>query len=148
MIRKYKQTDIDTLVDIWYKGSLQSHSFIEPKYWTSQMKEIRESYIPMSETYVKVHQSRVIGFISMLDNYLAALFVDVSFQNNGVGRELLRFIQDQREDIQLKVYKENSSALRFYLNNGFVIKEKLIDEQTNMPEFLMEWNKDINLFIR
>ncbi|MBU7595143.1 N-acetyltransferase [Metabacillus halosaccharovorans] len=142
MIRKYKRTDIDTLVDIWYKGSLQSHSFIEPNYWRSQMSEMKEKYIPMSETYVKIHQSRVIGFISMLDNYLAALFVDVSFQNNGAGRELLHFIQDQREVIELKVYKDNSSALRFYLNNGFFIKEELTDEQTDMPEFLMEWNKN------
>src|SRR5699024_11326771 len=63
--------------------------------------------------------------------YLAALFIDVAYQNNGAGKELLNFEKRRRNKIRLKVYKENLSAVRFYEKNGFIIKEELTDEQTN-----------------
>src|SRR5699024_11913600 len=81
------------------------------------------------------------GFISMVEGYLAALFIDVAYQNNGAGKELLNFEKRRRNKIRLKVYKENLSAVRFYEKNGFIIKEELTDEQTNKQEYLMEWTK-------
>ncbi|MBT2600673.1 MULTISPECIES: GNAT family N-acetyltransferase [unclassified Oceanobacillus] len=141
MIRAYKDNDIDTLIDIWYKGSLEAHDFIDSVYWESRIEEMKEKYIPMSETHVLTNQTKIVGFISMLDDYLAALFIDVEYQNNGAGRELLNFEKKQRNNIQLKVYKENLSAIRFYEKNGFIIKKVLNDEQTNKQEYLMEWTK-------
>ncbi|MCJ0930523.1 N-acetyltransferase [Virgibacillus halodenitrificans] len=144
MIREYKNTDIDTLVDIWYKGSLQAHDFIDSAYWESQINAMKDKYIPMSETYVITDQTKIKGFISMVEDYLAALFIDVAYQNNGAGKELLNFVKRQRNEIQLKVYKENLSAIRFYKKNGFIIKEELTDEPTNKQEYLMEWTRDTN----
>ena len=77
----------------------------------------------------------------MVDNFLAALFIDVRHQGEGYGKELLNFIKRDRENIQLKVYKKNKKAINFYLGNGFVIKEESLDEQTEEKEFLMEWEK-------
>ncbi len=79
------------IIDIWYKGSVQAHHFIDASYWESKMQEMKDKYIPMSETHVITDQSEIIGFISMVGNYLAALFIDVRNQNNGAGRELLNF---------------------------------------------------------
>src|SRR5699024_11781052 len=70
------------------------------------------------------------------------LFIDVAYQNNGAGKELLNFEKRRRNKIRLKVYKENLSAVRFYEKNGFIIKEELTDEQTNKQEYLMEWTKN------
>ncbi len=75
----------------------------------------------------------------MVDNYLAALFIDAKYQGEGHGKELLNYIKKRREKIQLKVYKKNNKAVIFYLRNGFVIKEELLDEETSEKEFLMEW---------
>ncbi|KGR76172.1 GNAT family N-acetyltransferase [Ureibacillus sinduriensis] len=140
MIRAFEETDMDTLVDIWYKGSLQAHHFIEADYWKSQMEDMKQKYIPMSETHVLMSPSGIVGFISMVDNYLAALFIDVAHQNKGAGKELLDFEKNRKSEIHLKVYKENSSAVRFYEKNGFVVKEELTDEQTKQPEYLMVWS--------
>src|SRR5699024_4008498 len=92
----------------------------------------------MSETHVITNQTKIIGFISMVEGYLAALFIDVAYQNNGAGKELLNFEKRRRNKIRLKVYKENLSAVRFYEKNGFMIKEELTDEQTTQPKSLME----------
>lgn len=141
-IRAYKAADIDTLIDIWYRGSIKAHDFIDSSYWWSQRREMKEKYLPMSENYVITYQSRIIGFISMVDDYLAALFIDVLYQSKGYGKELLNFAKKQRDVIQLKVYKENTMAVRFYLKNGFLLKKELTDEQTNEQEYLMKWNKN------
>jgi len=140
-IRKNKKTEVNKLVDIWYEGSLLAHDFIDKDYWKSKRKEMEEKYIPMSETYVVSNGEEVVGFLSMVDNYLAALFIDVKHQGKGYGKALLSFIKRQREDIQLKVYKKNDHAVHFYLENGFEIKETLLDEQALEEEFLMEWKK-------
>lgn len=138
-IRSNKKTEINKLVEIWYEGSLIAHDFIDKDYWKSQRMEMEEKYIPMSETYVVSNEKGVVGFISMIDNYLAALFIDVKHQGEGYGKRLLNFIKSQRENIQLKVYKKNNKAIDFYLKNGFVIKEELLDKLTAEEEFLMEW---------
>lgn len=140
-IRPNKKTEVNKLVDIWYEGSLIAHSFIDKEYWKSQRTEMEKKYIPMSETYVVSNEKDVVGFVSMVDNYLAALFIDVKHQGEGYGKELLNFIKRQRENIQLKVYKKNNKAVDFYLRNGFVIKEESLDEQTAQEEFLMGWEK-------
>ncbi|WP_405096916.1 GNAT family N-acetyltransferase [Oceanobacillus sp. FSL H7-0719] len=140
-IRSNKNTEINKLIEIWYEGSLIAHDFIDGNYWKSKKAEMAEKYIPMSETYVVSNEKDVVGFVSMMDNYLAALFIDVKHQGGGYGKELLDFIKRQRENIQLKVYKGNQKAVDFYLKNGFAIKEETLDEQTSEEEFLMEWEK-------
>ncbi|MEK4058352.1 MULTISPECIES: N-acetyltransferase [Paenibacillus] len=140
-IELHKQSDIDTLTDIWYKGSIQAHDFIDQEYWLSQKTEMRDKYIPMSDTYVIYNQAEIVGFVSMVEDYLAALFIDTSYQKNGYGKELINFMKIQKSKITLKVYKENTSATRFYEKNGFTIKETLLDENTNQEEYLMEWEE-------
>src|SRR5699024_4925653 len=98
--------------------------------------------------HVITNQTKIIGFISMVEGYLAALFIDVAYQNNGAGKELLNFEKRRRNKIRLKVYKEKLSAERFYEKNGFIIKEELTDEQTNKQESVMQWTKNLILFIK
>ncbi|WP_066157419.1 N-acetyltransferase [Halalkalibacter krulwichiae] len=135
------EMNVDTLTDIWYQGSVQAHDFISPDYWHSKIKDMRDQYIPMSETYVIYDQSEIAGFVSMVDDYLAALFIHPHYQGNGYGKELLNFIKGQKSKASLKVYKKNESAVRFYERNGFVIKEMLLDENTKHEELLMEWEE-------
>ncbi len=141
-IRPNKKTEVNKLVEIWYEGSLIAHDFIDKNYWKSQQTKMEEKYIPMSETYVVSNEKDIVGFVSMMNNYLAALFIDVKHQGGGYGKGLLDFVKRQRENIQLKVYKKNNKAVDFYLKNGFVIKEETLDEQTSEEEYLMEWEKD------
>lgn len=138
-IRLYKKTEVNKLVEIWYEGSLIAHDFISKDYWKSKKIEMKEMYLPMSETYVISNDNDVVGFVSMVDNYLAAFFIDVKHQGEGNGKRLLNFIKKTKGKIQLKVYKKNNKAVNFYLGNGFVIKEESIDDQTAEEELLMEW---------
>ncbi|PPA71106.1 N-acetyltransferase [Jeotgalibacillus proteolyticus] len=141
MIRKAKGTDVDVIVDIWYRGSIQAHDFIDPAYWSSQIVQMKEKYIPMAETYVMTSEEKIIGFISVVDHYIAALFIDAGHQNKGTGKKLVDFVKEQKDILQLKVYKENLSGLRFYEKNGFEVKTELFDEPTGEKEYFMEWSR-------
>lgn len=140
-IRLTKEADIARLVEIWYESSLIAHDFIDKSYWKSKQKEMKETYLPMSETFIICEEENIVGFLSMVDCYLAALFIDSRHQGKGYGKKLLTFVQGKREHLKLKVYSKNDKAVRFYLHNGFVKKEELLDDQTGEQELLMEWRK-------
>ncbi|WP_088102965.1 GNAT family N-acetyltransferase [Halalkalibacter urbisdiaboli] len=140
-IRKNKKTELNKLIKIWYEGSIIAHDFIDKDYWKSQKKEMEGKYLPMSETFVISNEKEIVGFVSMVDDYLAALFIDVKHQGKGYGKRLLNFIKERRENIQLKVYKKNRNAVNFYVMNDFIIKEELLDEQTTEEELLMGWER-------
>ncbi len=142
IIRKNNKEDINTLVNLWYQTSVKAHNFVNRDYWKAAEDDMRQKYIPMSETYVIEEDNQVHGFVSMLDNYLAAIFVDHRFQSRGYGKELLNYIKEKRDIIKLKVFKKNTRACDFYLKNDFVIKEELRDDELNEIEYLMVWEKD------
>lgn len=77
----------------------------------------------------------------MVNNLVAALFVQNNMQGQGIGKGLLNYIKDRRNTIQLKVYKKNSNSAHFYKRQRFSILSEETDYNTNEIEYLMEWNK-------
>jgi putative acetyltransferase len=140
-IRENNKDDICKLVNLWYGVSLEAHNFIDKEYWKKAKTDMKEKYIPSSETYILENNNELYGFISMIENYLAAIFVDYKFQSQGFGKKLLDYVKKDRDYIELKVFKKNNRAYNFYAKNGFKIKEKLIDKNLKEEEYLMIWNK-------
>ncbi len=138
-IRKCCKADIDSIVNIWLEGSKDAHWFIAGEVWDSAVEEMKSNYIPNSETYVYETESKIVGFLSLSDNNLAALFIDVNSQNQGIGKELLRFAKSIRDRLELKVYQKNLRAIEFYKRNGFVITKSGRCDFTNSEEYYMTW---------
>jgi putative acetyltransferase len=86
MIRKSGGSDIDSVLDIWLPASIKAHDFVEASFWESQVENMRNIYIPASETYVFENKSKVVGFYSLNENNLAAIFVSPEFQGKGIGK--------------------------------------------------------------
>ncbi|CAM4323172.1 N-acetyltransferase [Paenibacillus tarimensis] len=142
LIRKAVEADYDELVQIWLEGSIDAHHFVDPSYWRSMAEDMRTKYLPMASTYIIEHDGAAAGFVSMVDDYLAALFVASEHQHQGNGRELIRHVKQLYDRIQLKVYQQNDMALQFYKRGGFVIAEEGIDEHTKEQEYVMVWQKN------
>ncbi len=141
MIRKMSREDIGKLVELWYEASLDAHDFIDKEYWEKAQEDMAKKYIPQSDTFVIEEDNEVQAFISMIDNYLAAIFVDKKFQRQGYGKKLLDYVKEQKDRIELKVFKKNSRACQFYLRNGFTIKQELDSESLDEKEYLMVWER-------
>ena len=57
-----------------------------------------------------------------------------------IGTQLLNHAKQFFSSLTLQVYEENQSALRFYFKEGFQIKKKQMDSETDQMEFTMEWS--------
>lgn len=123
--------DINNVVDIWYKSSIIAHDFIPKDYWKANRELMKTKYIPFSETYVAFIKNDLVGFISLLDNYLAALFVKADFQGRGIGKLLLNYVKRLRNKLQLKVYIKNNRSVEFYITNDFIITAESTDKETD-----------------
>lgn len=141
IIRKLEDGDITNTVDIWYETSLKAHDFIPKEYWESNKETMKTTYIPMSETFVASKNNEIVGFVSLLDNYLAAIFVKVNFQGDGVGSALIKHAKSIHNNLELKVFVKNKQAVFFYKSKGFIVEKESLDEDTGEKEFHMKWHK-------
>ena len=139
MIRKLNEADIDKVMDIWMKSTIKAHDFISKEYWQNNYNTVKEVYIPMSETFVYKDVQGIKGFISVINKeLLGALFVDIDFQGNGIGKQLIDYAVSKYGKLQLAVYKENKKSVEFYINRGFKIIEEQINDDSKHVEYIME----------
>ena len=140
-IRRLEHNDIESVVELWYEASLVAHDFIPSDYWKKNKDAMASTYLPKSDTYLAVDNGKVTGFVAMVENYLAAIFVDNNLQGRGIGKRLLNFVKEGRSSIQLKVYKKNSKTVEFYKSQKFIIVSESKEEETGEDEYLMEWKR-------
>lgn len=139
MIRKLNEADIDKVMDIWMKSTIKAHDFISKEYWQNNYNTVKEVYIPMSETFVYKDVQGIKDFISVINNeFIGALFVDIDFQGNGIGKQLIDYVVSKYGKLQLAVYKENKKSVEFYINRGFKIIEEQINDDSKHVEYIME----------
>lgn len=140
LIRPADPGDTDSIVALWLAASCEAHSFVPAEYWESKAPEMRDVYIPGSETYVAIDDDRVLGFISLAGDFVPALFVDPAAQGSGVGSKLLAHVQSIRDELSLAVYTQNERALGFYKHQGFAVIEERVNGDTGKPESVMSWS--------
>ena len=139
MIRLFKAEDSKEVVELWYEASVIAHDFIEARYWHEKKADMAQIYIPNSETYVYEKENHIVGFVSLIENYIAAIFVAPSEQGKGIGKELMQFIKHKHSILELGVYVKNINSIAFYEKQGFKVVEEKLDESTGEREVVMEY---------
>jgi putative acetyltransferase len=140
MIRPFETSDMNDVLDIWLKASIQAHNFVDRKFWESKADDMRDIYIPASDTYVFVEDDIIKGFFSLHGDTMAAMFVAPGFQGKGIGQQMMKKATSLRDKLYLKVYQENPRGIDFYRKCGFVVSKEKVDEHTGHIEILMEYN--------
>lgn len=142
MIREMKETDINTIMDIWKISTIKAHSFISETYWLESYNLVKEQYMPVSKTFVYEESGGIKGFISIIDSrFIGALFVDVKYQGQGIGTKLIDYIIEKYKKLHLAVYVKNAKSVEFYKKKGFCIEKEQVNESTNEKEYIMNWIK-------
>lgn len=140
MIREAKTEDIDRIMKIWLSENVKTHSFVPKSYWEEHFEMVKEM-LPQAELYVYEEQNKILGFIGLMDNYIAGIFVDSKIQSKGIGKQLLDYVKDKKESLILGVYQKNERAIKFYQRENFVIQSEDVDEDTGEYENIMLWKK-------
>ncbi|WP_116474484.1 GNAT family N-acetyltransferase [Zobellella maritima] len=137
MIRQATAEDMEDILEVWLLASLQAHDFVPAAFWWQQLERMRVRYLPAAELWVCEREGEIQGFIALVDDYLAALFVRPDCQQNGIGKALLAMAKRLRQQLELKVFIENDVAVHFYQQHGFAITDEDIDPNTGQPEYRM-----------
>lgn len=141
MIREFQISDTQIVMQLWLAGNEDAHSFIAKEYWQANFEEV-EKQLLKADIFVYDLNGEIKGFIGLMDEYIAGIFVDKAYRSQGIGRQLLEYVKQLHSTLSLNVYQKNERALRFYRENGFTIVSKQNDEHAGEIEFTMIWNKN------
>lgn len=123
-VSESKEKDIDALRNLFLKTRVMTFTWAD----TSQFR-ISDFDEATEKEYILVAFAGelLVGFVSVwaADNFIHHLYVDEQFQNQGVGTKLIQAALDRfGYPIRLKCEENNTRALRFYRQKGFVEIEK------------------------
>ena len=126
IIRPYQGVDEDELVKVWYDTTIIAHHFIAADIWSEHKQLLRNKYLPMAKTWVAEENSKLVGFISLLEDHIGGLFVLPQYQGQKIGTKLVEHAKRLRGNLSVDVYNKNEEARKFYEKLGFVYVEEQI----------------------
>ncbi|WP_256667657.1 N-acetyltransferase [Pseudomonas sp. Fl5BN2] len=139
LIRDYQSSDLQGLLTLWLDASIQAHHFVDPDFWRSKVEDMGSLYIPNAQTRVAERDGELLGFYCLVQDQLAALFVRVQQQGQGLGKQLLADARERRSRLELAVYADNLPSIGFYRQQGFQVIDNGIDPDTGQAELIMAW---------
>lgn len=96
------QSEIKQIVEIWYEVSIKAHDFISKDYWKQNKEAMIKTYLPNSETYLAIIDDEIVWFVSIIDNFLAAIFVKTNRQGRWKGfKAISENIDENTNEIEL-----------------------------------------------
>lgn len=139
MVSRFTENDVGELMRIWLEENLSAHAFIPAQYFYNHLDMVREA-LPQSELYVYRQREKIIGFAGIVpQSYMAGIFVEKQFQNQGVGRALLNHCKGIYPKLKLDVYAKNINAIHFYRRNLFHATSETFQQDTGELEYHMVW---------
>ena len=139
MIRKMKDSELEKVSQIWLDSNLEAHDFIDKNFWLDNYPMVKEQF-KTAEIYVDA-ESEVKGFVGLQDDYIAGIFVEKSYRNQGIGKKLINFLKKNHQELSLDVYDKNIRAKQFYEKNGFEVSTQSIERETDEKESRLVWKK-------
>ena len=140
MIRKYQDKDIEELLDVWFLASSLAHPFLSDDFMEQERENIRDKWIPQSETWVYEQEDEVTGFIALIGIEVGGLFVAPNRHGQGFGRSLMDHAKSIHNALEVEVFKENKIGRRFYDRQGFIVIKEFIHKATGNQLIRMRWN--------
>lgn len=140
MVRNFKNADIDKIMEIWLNSNIEAHNFIDKSYWEKNFEMVKNA-LPQAEIYIYEENNNIMGFVGLVENYIAGIFVEKNFRGKGTGKKLLDYAKSIKNNLTLNVYEKNIDAVKFYKREGFTVEKFGIDKSTNEKEFMMSWKK-------
>jgi putative acetyltransferase len=133
MIRPYNEKDADAVIAVWRAASELAHSFLPEDFMDEAEQQIRETYLPMAETWVYVLDGEVVGFIGLLDNFIGGLFVDPMHHGKGIGCALVDKGVEEKGALVVDVFVDNLIGRGFYAAYGFTGNKQMTDPNSGFP---------------
>ena len=125
-IRKFKESDLPIILDIYSKSKLDELFYEKSKFElillendSARLKELLESVIYVYE------DDAVVGYGALFGNEIRGLFVYPSHRRKGIGKSIFEYLLSKTTgQASLYVAKSNMPAKNLYTNYGFELVEE------------------------
>lgn len=129
-IRAYCSTDIEPLLNCWEATLAVTGPALSTDFIATERENIRNIYIPNTVTTVSEIDGNLVGFLTLMGNEVAALFVFPNFHRQGIARDLLDNVRQQFDEFEVDVFEANTLGRSFYDAYGFSPLSESIHEPT------------------
>ena len=130
MIRKHVENDLESIMKVWQESSTLAHPFLNATFVEKVRTDMRNLYIPNSDTWVYENDQGIIGFISMIDEEIGGLFVLPQNHSSGIGTKLVNYVSEFNEKLEVEVFEKNEIGRAFYNKYGFKLMKEFIHEDS------------------
>lgn len=141
-IRQANSADFPELSEIWFHANLEAHPYIPKAYWKNHYEEVKNYFFPRSKLFCSVtDQGEITGFIGLIQNYIAGIFIRKEYRGQKIGTQLMSFCQEEFPLLELDVFQKNKCAIHFYEKMGFSITEQKENPEFGEWEYRMRWDR-------
>ena len=145
MIRKIKEEDLTKVMTIWVKGNFKANNFIDKDYWLEIYNDTKVDFLKKFKTYVYVKDNDILGFISIYENEIKAIYVKENNRNEGIGTKLVNYYRSNltsEKEIFIKIFEKNMKSIIFFSKLQFKNTKIQLNEKFNESEYVMTWLKE------
>jgi histone acetyltransferase (RNA polymerase elongator complex component) len=136
IVRKFRKDDAREVSSLVI-GNLYDSVIVE--YTKRQLDLVAERYsiqkiIQQAEEYelfVALADNKIVGIIGLQDTRIRSLFVDIDYQNRGIGKTLVKMAEKMAVEKRARKITVHSSlnTVLFYKRLGYTPKGKMNDEE-------------------
>jgi putative acetyltransferase len=114
--------DLPRVVEVWEASVRATHHFLTEAN-IQYIKSLVEDDLAQVETLLGMRDGdgRVIGFIGVEGDEVAALFIHPAWRGQGIGRRLFRYAVEILGATRVDVNEQNDQAVGFYQRMGFEV---------------------------
>lgn len=140
IIRHLVAADRAPLLGVWRRAVEATHHFLSPAEINQIEPEVRDYLASGIPLWTLEHEGQAVGFLGLVDDEIAALFIDPALHGHGLGRQAITYALQQGAR-RLKVNEGNPSALGFYKHVGFIAIERQPTDDAGRPYplIVMKW---------
>jgi ribosomal protein S18 acetylase RimI-like enzyme len=153
-IRQMQSKDLGRVMDIWLQVSIQQYAFVSANvgqtpeaFWNSRLPHMIVDTLAL-DGYVFETNGQVLAFMTFdpAKGYIAELFVDLPFQDKGIGHALIDLAKSLRSlqpHLYAHVYEKKDDVAQFYERQGFRRSDDTHTEPgTGQTKLTMDWKGD------
>jgi GNAT superfamily N-acetyltransferase len=126
-VRRAVMEDAMQVAALWIRARRMAVPLIPAYVHTHEevRKWMASHVIPQQETWVAELNHRLLGMVSLHEDWIDQLYVDPDRTGQGIGAGLMRLAKERRpRGLQLWTFESNLGARRFYERHGFVAMER------------------------
>ncbi len=142
MLKKMKNTDIDTIMNLWKKEYIANNKKVSSEVLTVKYTEIENHLLDKNSITILYTEDDIIeGFVSVNKNKeIKLIYVDRNIRHEGIGSMLVDSVKKIFDKLYIDMNEENKKYELFFIKNDFKkSKDKLDDEKTKE---IIEWIND------